>query len=151
MAVEVKSLEELQAYLGLDLGYSSYLEITQERIDLFARATDDFQWIHTDPEKAASGPFGTTIAHGFLTLSLVSALLPQVLTVSGVGMGINYGCNRVRFPAPVPVGSRVRLGAKLAALEEVSGGVQVEVETTIEVEGAKKPSMVAGIVFRYYS
>ncbi len=151
MAVEIASIDDLESHIGRHLGYSSYLEITQERIDLFARATDDFQWIHTDPEKAAEGPFGKTIAHGFLTLSLVSALIPEVLTVSGVGMGINYGCNKVRFPAPVPVGSRVRLGAMLAAVERVAGGVQVEVEVTVEVEDAKKPSLVAGIVFRYYS
>ncbi|MHB8190273.1 MAG: MaoC family dehydratase [Ferrimicrobium sp.] len=150
MARVVNSLQELRSLVGSHLGYSDFHEITQDRIDRFADATDDHQWIHTDPERAASGPFGTTIAHGFLTLSMVPVLLPEVLAVEGVQMGINYGANRVRFPAPVPVGSKVRLGATLAVVEDIPGGVQVQLDVTIEVQGAVKPSLAAEILFRYY-
>ncbi len=146
----VATISELHALVGTHLGYSEWFEVTQERINLFARATDDYQWIHVDPVRAASGPFGSTIAHGYLTLSLVSALLPQVLDVSGVGMVVNYGANRIRFPAPVPVGSRIRLSAQLASLEEVPGGAQSQVNVTIEVEGSSKPALAAELLFRYY-
>ncbi|ACU53785.1 MaoC domain protein dehydratase [Acidimicrobium ferrooxidans DSM 10331] len=149
-STSVDSLEALHGLVGTHLGYSAWLTITQERIDQFAEATGDHQWIHVDPVRAASGPFGTTIAHGYLTLSLVSALLPEVLDVRGVGMVVNYGANRIRFPAPVPVGSRVRLGAVLASLSEIAGGAQSQVDVTIEVEGSTKPALVAEILFRYY-
>lgn len=136
--------------VGADLGTSSPLVITQDRINLFADATEDHQWIHVDPDAAKSGPFGTTIAHGYLTLSLVSAMLAELLVVDGVSMALNYGLNRVRFPAPVPVNTALRLGARLAAIEDIPGGVQVTVDAHMEVEGATKPSMVAEILFRFY-
>ncbi len=140
----------LQAAPGIHLGYSSWLEITQERIDAFAEATDDHQWIHVDPERAARGPFGTTIAHGYLTLSLAVPLVSEVVAVEGVAMGINYGTNRVRFPAPVPVGSRLRAGVELVASEGVDGGGQLTLAVVFEIEGAAKPACVAEVVYRYY-
>lgn len=140
----------LQAAPGIHLGYSSWLEITQERIDAFAEATDDRQWIHVDPERAARGPFGTTIAHGYLTLSLAVPLVSEVVAVEGVAMGINYGTNRVRFPAPVPVGSRLRAGVELVASEGVDGGGQLTLAVVFEIEGAVKPACVAEVVYRYY-
>ncbi len=150
MARTIQGIDGLRELVGTDLGYTSYRTVTQDQINTFADATDDHQWIHVDPEAAKQGPFGTTIAHGFLTLSLVSAMLPELLPVEGVTMGVNYGTNRVRFPAPVPVGSRIRLGATLADVTDIAGGVQVQVNVTIEVEGATKPSMAAEILFRYY-
>ncbi len=150
MARTIQGIDGLKELVGTDLGYTSYRTITQDQINTFADATDDHQWIHVDPEAAKQGPFGTTIAHGFLTLSLVSAMLPELLPVEGVTMGVNYGTNRVRFPAPVPVGSRIRLGATLADVTDIAGGVQVQVNVTIEVEGATKPAMAAEILFRYY-
>ncbi len=150
MARTIQGIDGLKELVGTDLGYTSYRTVTQDQINTFADATDDHQWIHVDPEAAKQGPFGTTIAHGFLTLSLVSAMLPELLPVEGVTMGVNYGTNRVRFPAPVPVGSRIRLGATLADVTDIAGGVQVQVNVTIEVEGATKPSMAAEILFRYY-
>jgi acyl dehydratase len=123
--------------------------ITQQRIDAFADATGDHQWIHTDVERAASGPFGTTIAHGFLTLSLTPTLLHDIYEVRGVGMAINYGVNRVRFPAPLPSGSRVRARARLEAVEDVAGGVQVVTHVEIEREGSDKPCCVADLVSRF--
>jgi len=136
--------------VGADLGTSSPVIITQDRINLFADATDDHQWIHVDPDAAKAGPFGTTIAHGYLTLSLVSAMLAELLVVEGVSMALNYGLNRVRFPAPVPVNASLRLSARLAAVEDIPGGVQVTVGAQMEVDGASKPSMVAEILFRFY-
>jgi acyl dehydratase len=150
MATRVDSIEEFQQLVGQHLGYSDYVTVTQEQVNLFADATGDHQWIHVDPERAKSGPFGGPIAHGYLTLSLVPVLLGQVVQVGGVSMGVNYGANKVRFPAPVPVGSRVRAGATLSSIEDVNGGVQVAMDVTIEVEGAPKPSCVAQVVFRYY-
>ncbi|WP_411071737.1 MaoC family dehydratase [Streptomyces sp. cmx-4-25] len=144
------SAEELRAGVGEQLGYSDWLEVDQKRIDLFAEATGDHQWIHVDPERAAAGPFGTTIAHGYLTLSLLPVFVPQVLAVEGVRMGINYGTEKVRFPAPVPVGSRLRATAVLAGVEEVAGGVQVTAAVTVEREGSEKPVCVAESVSRYY-
>ncbi len=143
-------IDQLEAMVGRHLGYSEYLLVDQERIDRFADATGDHQWIHVDPEGAANGPFGTTIAHGYLTLALIPLLLAQVLSVEDVAFGLNYGCNKVRFPAPVPAGSEVRLGALLASAEEVAGGVQVALDVILEVRGAKKPSCAAQIVLRYY-
>ncbi|MGH9100717.1 MAG: MaoC family dehydratase [Acidimicrobiales bacterium] len=136
--------------VGAHLGYSDWVLVDQGRIDRFADATGDHQWIHVDPERAAQGPFGTTIAHGFLTLSLVPLLLAQVVRVEGVALGVNYGCNRVRFPAPVPAGSEVRVGASVASAEEVPGGIQVVLDVTVEIRGADKPSCVAQLVVRHY-
>jgi acyl dehydratase len=140
------SVEELRAAVGQQLGWTDWLEVEQKRIDLFAEATGDHQWIHVDPERAASGPFGTTIAHGFLTLSLT----PQLLRVEGVRMGVNYGVNKVRFPASVPVGSRLRATALIAEVTEAGGGVQLVTRVTIEREGGDKPVCVAETVARYY-
>ena len=145
----VEGVEGLEALVGQHVGSSDWLEITQERVDEFAEATGDHQWIHVDPERARSGPFGGPIAHGYLTLSLVSYFLPRVWRVDGFAMGVNYGLERLRFPAPVPVGSQVRLGADLAEVAAVTGGVQVAVDLTVEVEGGAKPALVARGLFRY--
>ncbi|WP_369238983.1 MaoC family dehydratase [Streptomyces sp. R21] len=144
------SADELTAAVGEQLGHSDWLEVDQKRIDLFADATGDHQWIHVDPEKAAAGPFGTTIAHGYLTLSLLPALVPQVMRVENVKMGVNYGTNKVRFPAPVPVGSRVRATAVVTDVTETGGGVQVTAAVTVEREGGDKPVCVAESVSRFY-
>ncbi|MGA8678977.1 MAG: MaoC family dehydratase [Acidimicrobiales bacterium] len=144
-----EGLDELRGAVGTELGPSEWHEITQRQIDLFAEATGDHQWIHVDPERAKAGPFGTTIAHGFLTLSLISYLLPQVIRVSGISMGINYGANRVRFPAPVPVGSRVRARGRIQSVDDVAGGVQMTTLVTIEVEGNEKPACVVESISRY--
>jgi acyl dehydratase len=151
MATTVNGIDELKTYVGKHLGYSDYVEITQEQVNLFADATGDHQWIHVDPERAKAGPFGGPIAHGYLTLSLAPALLPQILVVGGISMGVNYGCGKVRFPSPVPVGSKVRAGAELVSVEDVAGGAQVTMQVTFEVEGAPKPSCVAEVIYRYYS
>lgn len=135
---------------GTDLGESSWVEITQDDIDTFADATRDHQWIHVDPERAADGPFGSTIAHGYLTLALVIPLWSELLQVEKVGMSVNYGLNRLRLPAPVPVGSRIRLQGKVASASEVAGGVQVVADLTMEVEGSEKPALVAEAVYRFY-
>ncbi|HEX7537273.1 MAG TPA: MaoC family dehydratase [Dermatophilaceae bacterium] len=139
-------LDELGQAVGTHLGYSDWHTITQGQINLFAEATGDDQWIHTDPERAATGPFGTTIAHGYLTLSLIPRLVWQIYTVEGLRMGVNYGSNKVRFPAPVPVGSRVRAGAELLELTRGPQGAQATVRVTIELEGSDKPACVAETV-----
>jgi acyl dehydratase len=145
------SADELRAAVGEHLGYSDWHVVDQERVNLFADATGDHQWIHVDPERAKAGPFGTTIAHGYLTLSLIPMLMGEVVSYSGVKMGVNYGCNKVRFPAPVPVGSRVRAGAELAECEDVGGGaLQIVMRVSISVEGQEKPSCVAETVARMY-
>jgi acyl dehydratase len=136
--------------VGDEYGPSSWIEIAQERIDAFAEATGDHQWIHVDPERAAAGPFGTTIAHGYLTLSLLPAASYEVVPRQG-GMGINYGLNRVRFPAPVPVGSRVRATFRVDELEQHDWGGQATMTATVEREGGDKPVCVAQVVFRYYT
>jgi acyl dehydratase len=141
---------ELKDAVGKHLGYSEWLEITQERINTFADATGDHQWIHVDPERAKSGPFGATIAHGYLTLSLVSMFLPQMIRVENISMGVNYGCDKVRFPAPVPVGSKIRAGAELVSADEVKGGVQAVVRVSIEVEGKDRPACVVDTISRFY-
>jgi acyl dehydratase len=151
MAKQVSGLQGFKELVGQHLGYSDYHTVTQEQVNLFADATGDHQWIHVDPERAAKGPFGGPIAHGYLTLSLVPILVGQIVRVEGVSMGINYGTNKVRFPAPVPVGSSVRAGASVSSVEDVAGGIQVVLEVTIEVRDAAKPSCVAEIVTRYYS
>jgi len=135
---------------GAEYGPSSWIEVTQERIQAFADATGDHQWIHVDPERAAAGPFGTTIAHGYLTLSLVPAMSYEVVPREEGGMAVNYGLNRVRFPAPVPSGSRVRGSFRVEALEEADWGHQATMTATIEREGGDKPVCVAELVFRYY-
>jgi acyl dehydratase len=151
MTTTIDGISGLQELVGQHLGYSEWHQVTQEQINLFADATGDHQWIHVNIEKAQAGPFGGPIAHGYLTLSLAPTLLEEILRVSGVAMAVNYGLNKLRFPAPVPVGSKVRAGASLAELEEVAGGVQVVLATTFEIEGGTKPVCVAEILFRYYS
>ncbi|MHB8438834.1 MAG: MaoC family dehydratase [Acidimicrobiales bacterium] len=150
MTTTVHAIDDFHALKGTHLGYSAYHEIDQQRVNLFAEATDDHQWIHVDPERAKSGPFGGAIAHGYLTLSLAPVLLHEVLEVQGMTFGVNYGCNKVRFPAPVKVGEKLRLGAAVAEVEDVSGGVQVTLDLTLETDGAPKPSCIAQVVYRYY-
>jgi acyl dehydratase len=145
------SLAALAGSTGQHLGYSDWIEIDQKRVDLFAEATGDHQWIHVDPERAAAGPFKQTIAHGFLTLSLLPVITADVYRVDGVRMAINYGLNRVRFPAPLPVGGRVRGGVELVEATPIEGGVQVVARVTVEVEGAPKPCCVAETVARLYA
>jgi acyl dehydratase len=141
----------LKAVVGEHLGFSEWLPITQERVNQFAESTGDFQWIHVDPERAKKeSPFGGPIAHGYLTLSLAPVLLPMVVQTTGFKMGVNYGCNRVRFMAPVPVGANLRLGAKLISVDDIPGGVQTVYELTFECEGANKPSCVAEVIYRSY-
>jgi acyl dehydratase len=152
MTTTAHGLDELKALAGTDLGPTGWLEITQDRINAFADATGDHQWIHVDRERAAAGPFGHTIVHGYLTLSLVIPLLNELLDVKGVSMGINYGLNKVRFPAPVPVGAKVRLVAQLGAVEDAGvNAVQAVIDCTIEVEGGEKPACAAQAVLRYYA
>jgi acyl dehydratase len=149
MSIEFRTPEELFGAVGTHLGYGDWVEMTQERIDRFAEATGDYQWIHVDPERARQGPFGTTIAHGYLTLSITNLFLVQLLRVPSATMGINYGANKVRFPAPVPVGSRVRMGAEIIDVTEVPGGVQVTTRNTVEVEGSEKPACVVEAISRF--
>ena len=150
MTVIVNGLDELRDRVGEHLGYSDWLDVSQQRINTFADATDDHQWIHVDVERAKNGPFGVTIAHGFLTLSLLPSLSQGTTRIEGIRMAINYGLNRVRFPAPVRVGARIRAKAKNLSIVEVEGGVQVVNEVTVEIEGEAKPACVAEQVARYY-
>ena len=144
-------VEGVQALVGQHLGHSDWVTITQEQVDDFAEATGDHQWIHVDPERAArESPFGGPVAHGYLTLSLVPLLMPQILETTGFRMGVNYGTEKVRFPSPVPVGSRVRAGAVLDSATPFDGGVTMVVTVTVEVEGRDKPAMVATTVTRRY-
>ena len=143
-------IEELQSAVGTHLGYSDWHTITQEQVDLFAEATGDHQWIHVDPVRAAESPFGTTIAHGYLTLSLIPALGQEVYRVEGLRLGVNYGSDSVRFPSPVPVGSRVRAGIELVSLVEGSGGYRATAKVTVEREGGDKPACVATTVSVLY-
>jgi acyl dehydratase len=146
------TLSELPALKGSELGTSDWIEVTQDRVNLFADATDDHQWIHVDAERAkAESPFGGPIAHGYLTLSLLIPMWSQVLTVTDSTMAVNYGLNKVRFPAPVPVGSKVRLTATLADVEEIKGGYQLTVSAVIERENGDKPVCIAEPVLRFYS
>ena len=151
MATEVNGIAGLKELVGTHLGYSEWMEITQERVNTFADATGDHQWIHVDVERAtAESPFGGPIAHGYLTLSLGPVLFPQIMTVKGIKMGVNYGCGKVRFPSPVPVGSNLRLGATLDSVEDLPGGwAQISMTFTFEVEGVPKPACVSEIIFRY--
>jgi len=150
MATTFETPAALQDAVGQHLGFSDWIQITQDRIDKFAEATGDHQWIHTDPERAKQGPFGTTIAHGYLTQSLVNLFLPQIVEVHGISMGINYGTDKVRFPAPVPVDSKVRGGAELIAAEPVKGGaIQATIRVTVEIEGTDRPAAVVDTISRY--
>ena len=151
MTLSVEKPSDLLALeAGAELGQSSWIEITQDDIDTYAEATRDHQWIHVDPERAASGPFGSTIAHGYLTLGLVIPLWSELLQVESVGMAVNYGLNRLRFPAPVPVGSRIRLEGKVVSASEVAGGVEVVADLTMRVENSEKPALAAEAVYRFY-
>ncbi|MFI9583549.1 MaoC family dehydratase [Streptomyces sp. NPDC052236] len=151
MGITVNGLDELKKLADTDLGTSDWIEITQERINTFADATGDHQWIHVDVEKAKEGPFGGPIAHGYLTLSLFIPLFTELLDVEGVTTKVNYGLNKVRFPSPVKAGSRVRLVARLAEVAEVPGGVQITVDGMIETEGGTKPACVLQSVSRFYA
>lgn len=151
MSRTTTTIAELAGLKGTELGTSDWFEVTQDRVNTFADATDDHQWIHVDVERATKeSPFGGPIAHGYLTLSLLIPMWTQVLTVTDQTMGVNYGLNKVRFPAPVPVGSKVRLVATLADVEEIKGGVQMTVSAVIEREGGEKPVCIAEPVFRAY-
>ena len=153
MSTVVNGLDEITALAGADLGRSGWMEVTQERVNTFAGATGDHQWIHVDTARAATGPFGGTIAHGYLTLSMVIPLFAELLEVTGISMGINYGLNKVRFPAPVPVGSKIRLAAAVAAVEPIGDGqaVQLTTDIIVEVDGGAKPACVAQALYRYYA
>ncbi len=146
-----EKLNELQALVGQHLGDSEWITIEQQRIDLFAQATGDHQWIHVDPERAAAGPFGTTIAHGFLTLSLLPEMTASAFDIADVRMGVNYGLNRVRFTAPVPVGSRLRGRIKLLSFDTIEGGAQLIVEVSVQREGSDKPVCIAESISRRYT
>lgn len=139
----------LLSAVGTDLGATEWMEITQERVNQFADATGDHQWIHVDPDKAASGPFGAPIAHGYLTLALTNLFLPQLLVVENISMGVNYGVNKVRFPSPVIVGSSIRASGVVSAAIEVAGGVQAVVTLTVEIEGGAKPACIVESISRF--
>jgi acyl dehydratase len=152
MTRAANGLDELKALTGTDLGRTDWLEVTQQRVNTFADATDDHQWIHVDERRAKDGPFGGTIAHGYLTLSLLIPLFNELLEIGGVSMSINYGLERVRFPGPVRVGSKIRLHGVVDRVEEVKGnGVQMNVTFTVEIDGADKPACVAEAVYRHYA
>lgn len=147
----VNGIEGLRACAGTDLGVSSWVTVEQSAVNSFAEVTGDNQWIHIDPTRAKDGPFGSTVAHGFLTLALSCGLLWEVAVVEGFSAVINYGVNKVRFPAPMPVGSRVRMHVSVTEVRDVTGGVEVVYRMTYETEGQIKPPCVADLVFRYYS
>lgn len=152
MPTIANGLEALKSLSGADLGRTDWQEITQERVNTFADATDDHQWIHTDPEKAKDGPFGGPIAHGYLTLSLIIPLFGELLDITGISMSVNYGLDKVRFPRPVPVGARIRLHGAVGTVEEAKGnGVQMPLTFTVEVEDSDKPTCVAQAVYRHYA
>jgi acyl dehydratase len=151
MTTTIPTLASLQSRVGEHLATSDWVLVDQQRIDLFAQATGDHQWIHVDPERAAAGPFGTTIAHGFLTLSLIPELADKAMHFADVQMGVNYGLNRVRFTSPVPSNSRVRAHFVLKAFEPIEGGAQITMEVTVEREGSPKPACVAEAVSRRYT
>jgi len=150
MTTVFKTPFELTSSVGRKLGVTDWLAIDQQRINLFADATGDHQWIHVDPERAKDGPFGACIAHGYLTLSLVNFFLPQLIDVQGIDMGVNVGLDKVRFPMPVKVGSRVRGSGEIVSVEEVKGAIQSVVRVTVEIEGADKPACVADTISRYF-
>ena len=150
-AQHIVQFTDLPSLVGTEYGPSEWIEVTQDRIQLFADATDDQQWIHTDPERAKDGPFGAAIAHGFLTLSLVIPLWSGLFDVDGVTTKVNYGLDKVRFLTPVKAGSRVRMSFKLASVEEVKGGVQLKVDATIELEGSERPAVAVEFLARFYA
>ena len=141
---------DLAGVAGAVLGSTAWMTVEQTRIDQFADATDDHQWIRVDPDKAAEGPFGATIAHGYLTLALVNRFLPELITVTETSMGVNYGCERVRFPSPVQVGSRIRGTGQVISVDEVSGGLQVVVRVNVEIDGGDRPACVVDTISRFY-
>jgi acyl dehydratase len=143
------SADELRAAVGEHLGYSDWHVVDQERVNLFADATGDHQWIHVDPERAKAGPFGTTIAHGYLTLSLIPMLMGEVVSYSGVKMGVNYGCNKVRFPAPVPVGGSLQATAEIVAVDPGKGSARVTVRVAVRCDRAERPVCVADVVILF--
>jgi acyl dehydratase len=145
------SIAEFAAAAGDDLGTTDWIEIDQGRIDRFADATGDHQWIHVDPERAASGPFGRTIAHGFLTLSMLPVVMGSLYRVDGISMAVNYGLEKVRFPAPVPVGSKIRGSSSVTSTQELEGAVQGTITTAIEVDGSDRPACVVQSIVRYYA
>ena len=149
MVKKFSGLDEFVAAQGSRLGPTDWLEVTQERVNLFADATDDHQWIHVDPERAANGPFGGTIAHGLLTLSLLPHFTHQLYTVDNIAMAVNYGYNKVRFITPVRVGSRIRARAEIAKVDQLDGAVQATVPVTVEIEGSDKPAAVAESIVRF--
>ncbi|MEU7561846.1 MaoC family dehydratase [Streptomyces eurythermus] len=152
MPTTAHGLDELKSLAGTDLGRTDWREITQDRVNTFADATDDHQWIHTDPERAKAGPFGGPIAHGYLTLSLIIPLFNELLEIDGVSMSVNYGLEKVRFPSPVRVGARIRLHGVVDSVEDVKGdGVQMRLTFTVETEGGTKPACVAQAVYRHYA
>ncbi len=146
----IEGADGLRALVGQELGTSDWIEVTQDQVDRFADATGDHQWIHVDPERAADGPFGGTIAHGFLTLSMIPLVLPQVIDVTGFTLGVNYGMDKVRFPSPVPVGSKVRATVTLEEVTDVPGGVQSAYTIAFEIDGADKPACVARFLERRF-
>ena len=150
MTTVFKHPSELMTKVGENLGSSEWLTIDQKRIDLFAEATGDHQWIHVDPVKAADGPFGKCIAHGYLTLSLVNMFLPEIIDVQGIKMGVNVGCGKIRFPSPVPVDSKVRGVGELVSVEEIKGAIQSVVRVTVEIEGSDRPACVVDTISRYF-
>ncbi|MDV6212746.1 MaoC family dehydratase [Rhodococcus erythropolis] len=151
MSTTIDDVDDLHSLLGRQLESSGWFDITQDRVNTFAGATDDHQWIHVDVERAiADSPYGGPIAHGYLTLSMLSAMFLQVLTVRQASMAVNYGLNKVRFPAPVPVGSKVRLTATVASVEDIDGGVQIVLNAAVDCTAASKPVCVAEPVFRFY-
>ncbi len=150
MSVIFDSVASVLAAKGKSLGPSQWVAISQQRIDQFADATDDHQWIHVDPERAKDGPFGATIAHGYLTLSLISRFLPELAELKNLKMGVNYGTDKVRFPSAVKVGSRVRAHGEVVEAIEVGGGVQATIRVTVEIEGQDKPACVADTIARYF-
>ncbi len=147
----VTTIAGLAEHVGEHLGTTAWRTFTQDEVNRFADLTDDHNFIHVDPEKAAKTPFGGTIAHGFLTLSMVAPVTQELITITDLGMGVNYGLDKVRFPAPVPVGARFRGSAQLAEVTEIKGGVQAKVVVTIEVEGSEKPAVVAESLLRFYA
>ncbi len=150
MATVFDTPKDLIGKEGMELGVSDWLEIDQERINTFADATGDHQWIHVDPERAKQGPFGAPIAHGYLTMSLVNKFLPETVEVHGISMGVNYGSDKLRFPAPVPVGSRIRGRSELVKVEEVkNGAIQATIRVTVEIEGGDRPACVVDTISRY--
>ena len=152
MTTQIDGIDDLESRVGQHIGYSDWHTITPEQVQKFAEATGDFQWIHLDEEKAKAGPFGTTIAHGYLTLSLAPMCMAEAFVIGGdVQMGVNYGANKIRFTAPVPVGSNVRMGATLKDVSRFDGGAQYTAELQFEIEGSEKPACIAECIYRVYS